>query len=250
MEGQTCRDQVLCCQHPDEGSRFVSLSLSGLRDAQQSFKGLLLVGRDVTSVERLKRKMRRLRVWLVAAMAALVLCLGSLAVYPYFYGNARNESQLHVQFSDQLMRDHLLLSSLLAESLAQGKLAKGQELLRRFFAMAKNSTVPYTGVLILDNDKKVVESFYPRRADEALKPGASYSHIPFEGDRRAHHRVLNVFHQSQDGSWRELLVAFPLGFQGQRLGWLLIGLDPRLLDQRYGLDQGELAELRLTPPES
>lgn len=248
--GQTCQEQVVPFLHPQTGPRYVSLSLSGLYDAQQTFKGLLLVGRDVTGVERLKHRISRLRGWLAAALAALILCAGVLAVYPYFSGQTKNESQLHAEFRDQLLRDHLLLSSLLAESLAQGKLERGKELLGRFFAMPQVSALPYTGVVVLDNDKKVVEA-YPRKGGVVQKPGASYSHITFESGRASGHRVLNVFHQGsgQSGSWRELLVAFPLSFKGQRLGWLLLGLDPQALEKRYDLDQGELTELNLITPE-
>ncbi|MBU1275869.1 MAG: cyclic nucleotide-binding domain-containing protein [Proteobacteria bacterium] len=249
--GQTCHEQVVSSRHPQQGHRYVSLSLSGLYDAQQNFKGLLLVGRDVTSVERLKRRLRRLRGWLAAALAALVVCAGGLVAYHYFSGQTRQASQLHAEFRDQLARDHLLLSSLLAEPLAQGKFERGHELLGRFFAMPQVSALPYTGVVLLDNDKKVVESYYPKGAGSAQKPGTSYSHIAFGDERKAGHRVLNVFHQrqGQGGSRREFLVAFPLGSKDQPLGWLLIGLDPQALKKRYDLDQGGLADLKLSSPE-
>jgi hypothetical protein len=246
--GQTCQEQVVSCRHPQQGPRYVSLSLSGLYDAQQE----LMVGRDVTGAERLKRNIRRLRGWLIAALIALVLCAGGLAAYPYFSDQAKNESQLHAQFRDQILRDRQLLNSLLAEELAQGKLERGQELLRRFFVTPSKGTLPYTGVVLLDNDKKVLESYYPEGGVDTQTPGASYGHITFEGDSRAEQRVLNVFHQGRgrDGSWREILVAFPLSFKGERLGWLLLGLDPQALQKRYDLDQAELVKLDLAPPRS
>lgn len=244
--GQTCHEQVVCCRHPQQGPRYVSLSLSALHDAQQEFKGMLLVGRDVTAVERLKHRMRHLRHWLIAATVALVLCAGGLVAYPYFSSSMRQETALHSEFRAKLVRDRQLLDSLLAEDLAQGKRDRGQEILRRFFAAPGDGALPYTGVVVLDNEKKVVESYYPK-GGEAQKAGASYGHISFEGSREADHRVLHVFHQNQDqkGSWGELLVAFPLNYQNKRLGWLLLGLDPTALQKSYDLDKGELIELKL-----
>lgn len=247
--GQTCQERVVCCRHPQQGPRYVSLSLSGLYDAQQEFKGLLLVGRDVTSVERLKRKMRRLRGCLIVALIALILWAGGVAAYSYFSAELHTESQLHAQFRSQLMRDQQLLSALLAEDLAQGDMKRGQVLLRRFFAAPSIGVLPYTGVVVLDPGKKVLESYYPNRGTDGQKPGASYSHIAFEGDRRFEHRVLNVFHQGsdQEGSRQEILVAFPLSLKEERLGWLLMGLDPQALQKRYDLDRAELAELNFAP---
>lgn len=246
--GQTCHEQVVCCRHPQQGPRYVSLSLSALYDAQQEFKGLLLVGRDVTAVERLKHRMRHLRGWLIAALAALILCVGGLVAYPYFSTSMRQETTLHGEFREKMMRDRQLLGSLLAEDLAQGKLDRGQDILRRFFATPGDGSPPYTGVVVLDNEKKVLESYYPK-GGEVQKAGASYSHIPFEGRRETGHWVLHVFHQNpdQNGSWGELLVAFPLSYQEKRLGWLLIGLDPKTLQKRYDLDKAELAKLDLVP---
>ncbi|MCF8041351.1 MAG: cyclic nucleotide-binding domain-containing protein [Desulfarculaceae bacterium] len=248
--GQTCHEQVVSYRHPQQGSRYVSVSLSGLYDAQQDFKGLLLVARDVTGVERLKNNMHRLRGWLIAAVIALVLCVGALGAYPYLAGQSKSESQLHAQFSDQLTRDQQLLSSLLAEDLAKGNMERSQEVVRRFFSTPSKSALPYTGVVVLDTGKKVLESYYPYRMAEVQKPGSSYGHIAFEGDSRAEHRVLTVFHQGRDqgGSWREILVAFPMSFKDKRLGWLLIGLDPQALQKRYDLDKAELAKLNLDPP--
>jgi PAS domain S-box-containing protein len=248
--GQDCHEQVVCCQHPQTGPRFVSLSFSALYDAQQDFKGLLLVGRDVTAVERLKQRMRRLRVWFIAALAALVLCVGGMAVYPYLVSQNQQETQLHENFRRQISRDHQLLSSLLAEDLAKGNLDRGEDLLRRFFATPSDGGLPLTGVVVLDPAKKVLEAYYPKGADDAQKPGASYGHISFEGESKDRHRVLKVFHQGQgdSGSWEELLMAFPLSYQGKDLGWLLLGLDPKVLQKRYNLDHGELIKLNLAPP--
>jgi len=249
--GQTCHEQVVSYRHPQQGSRYVSVSLSGLYDAQQDFKGLLLVARDVTGVERLKHRMRHLRRWLIAATVALILCAGGLVAYPYLSSSMRQETVLHSEFREKLVRDRQLLGSLLAEDLAQGKLDRGQEILRRFFAAPGDGALPYTGVVVLDNEKKVLDSYYPR-GGEAQKAGASYGHISFEGSREAGHRVLHVFHQNQDqkGSWGELLVAFTLNYQNKSLGWLLLGLDPKALQKRYDLDKGELIELKLGSPDS
>ncbi|MCB2193627.1 MAG: cyclic nucleotide-binding domain-containing protein [Deltaproteobacteria bacterium] len=245
--GQTCTEQVVCCQHPQQGSRYVSLSLSALYDAQQDFKGLLLVGRDVTAVERLKRRMHHLRGWLIAALAALILCIGGLVAYPYFTTQNDQETRLHELFRRQITRDYLLLNSLLAEDLAQGNMDRGEELLRRFFATPSDGALPFTGVVVLDRDKKVLESYYPQGRDDAQKPGSNYGHIPFEGQSRDHHRVLKVFHQGRgnSGSWEELLVAFPLSHKGKSLGWLLLGLNPQALQKRYDLDHAALTNMDL-----
>ena len=233
--GQACQENVVSCRHPQQGPRYVSLSLSGLHDAQQDFKGMLLVGRDVTSVERLRRNFRRMRSYLIAALIALVACLGGLAAYSYFSSELHADSRMHAQFRDQFTRDQQLLISLLADDLALGNMDRGQELIRRFFA------TPSTGQLALHRSggaghgkKGLLESYYPNRSVEAQKPGASYSHIAFEIGRGTDHRVLNVFHQgsSGTGSWREILVAFPINLKGKPLGWLLIGLDPKRLQKR------------------
>ena len=213
--GQTCHEQVVCCRHPQQGPRYVSLSLSALYDAQQEFQG---------PASRGTRRNRRGAPQEQHPPPARLAHRGAHSLAPLRRGPGglslfcqpdQKRKQLHAQFRDQLTRDQQLLKSLMAEDLAQGKMERGQELLRRFFAAPSRGGLPFTGVVVLDTGKKVLESYYPNREMEVQKPGASYGHIAFEGDSRAKHRVLNVFHQGrgQDGSWREILVAFPLSFR-------------------------------------
>jgi PAS domain S-box-containing protein len=248
--GQTAQEKVVTINHPHKGLRYVSLSISGLYNAQQEFKGLLMVGRDVTSTQRLKRRLHRLRVWFVAVTATLALCAAGLMVYSYLAGEMMQKNQRQVELRNQLARDQLLLTSLLAEPVAKGRLKRIHELLTRFFQMPQSKLVPYTGLTILDPAKKVIEAFSPSDDQVAQRVGTSYGHIDFSSQGSSNHGVLTVFHQDRrrGGSRRELALAFRLTRDGKLIGWLLMGLDPQRLEKQFGVDRDELAAMDLVSP--
>ena len=250
--GQTAQEKVVTIRHPQKGLRYVSLSVSGLYDAQQEFKGLLMVGRDVTSTQRLKRRFKRLRVWLITVSAALALCAAALVVYSNLAGDMQQDNLRQMQLTNQLARDRLLLTSLLTEPVAEGRFKRVQELLKRFFKMPQAKLAPYTSLVILDPRKKVIAAFAPGDDQVAHWVGTSYGHIDFFSKGPSHHGVLTVFHQDrrQGGSRRELALAFRLTRDGKPLGWLLMGLDPQRLEKQFGVDRDELAAMNLASPGS
>ena len=249
--GQAAQERVVTIKHPSQGRRYVSLSISGLYDAQQQFKGLIMVGRDVTATQRLKRRFNRLRGWLVAASLGLVLCLAALVVYPHLVGEMNAEGQNQEKLREQLLSDRVLLTSLLAEPVAEGRIERSHEVLTRFFKMPQAHNLPYTGLVILNPEKRVVEAFAPKDDQVSQSVGANYGHLKFPRPGTVDHAVLTFFQQdrAQGGSREVLALAYPLRREGKRLGWLLVKLDPQRLSKQFGVDREALASLDLAPPQ-
>ncbi len=248
--GQSSQEKVVTIKHPLHGRRFVSLSVSGLYDAQQRFKGLLMVGRDITSAHRLKQRLNRMRSWLIAASVALVLCAAALVFYPHLASQVEGGNQLQEKLRHQLISDRLLLTSLLAGPVADGQIERSHEVLVRFFKMPQAKEYPYTGLAILGPDKRVIEAFAPQDDAEELSVGTSYGHVPFATRGQADHAVLAYFQQDrrQGGSRPVTALAFPLSNQGKPLGWLLVKIDPRRLQKQFGTDREALTGMDLAAP--
>jgi PAS domain S-box-containing protein len=154
------REKVLKIRHPEKGTRFVSTSTTLLYDGHHNFKGVLSLGRDVTAVQKLERRYRRIRNWLVPSF--IVLALAAMTI---FFGHSRLLTGLQTMdarkeaLRNQLAKDYFLLKSLLSNHFAAGDTAKTSQLMKEFFDIQDAASMPYTGLVLLDKDKKVFNAY-------------------------------------------------------------------------------------------
>ncbi len=242
------QEKTLRVKHPRKGMRYISTSTTVLYDAQQSFQGVLSIGRDVTDVQVLEQRYRRTRKWLIPL--AVLVALSTAGVfwgYPYFYKEYEVTDTQRTKLRDELAVDYRLLSSMLSEPFQAGNRDKIHDVLRQFFDVKKDVTTPYTGVVILKNDKRVFDA-YSVHPEPGLRAGigSSYTGINFQRDEASPHRVLTVYRE-QEGKpmgHKGIEVAFEMLNRNKRLGWLIFQLDAALIKDKYHVDETVLEAFR------
>lgn len=242
------REKILRVRHPEKGLRFVSTSTTVLYDGHHNFKGILSLGRDVTAVQNLERRYRKIRNWFVPLLVALVLIGGSVfAGYRYLSPGYQRVDEKKQALRNQLAKDYVLLKSMLTEHFAKGNKSTTGRLMEEFFTIQDTSLVPYTGLVLLDKNKKVFDSYtIDAPSDGKLMDGNSYAGIAFRGDENTIHKVLRVYRVDEDhpmGS-KGIEVAFEMHKERRFLGWLVFQMDVNLLKRDYGLDEEGLANFR------
>ena len=242
------QERILRVKHPGKGTRCISTSTTVLYDAQHHFQGVLSLGRDVTDSQVLEKRYRRIRKWLIPFAALMVLA--SVVVfwgYPHVYREQAVMDSQRIKLRDELAVDYRLLSSMLADAFQLGERDKTHEILKRFLEAKGDMVMPYTGVILLDDAKKVFDAHavYPVEDADAMI-GSSYTGIGFQGNHESPHRVLTVYREQKGKPMghRGIEVAFEMVKDGDHLGWLIFQLDTGLLENIYHADVETLKDFR------
>ncbi|MFH1033718.1 MAG: cyclic nucleotide-binding domain-containing protein [Pseudomonadota bacterium] len=245
MSASSARERVLTISHPTRGQRLISTSMTAIMDQQRQVQGLISLGRDITKMERL----RRLNRWLLPLLALLaLLSLGGNWLLPHIWQNSTVASRDGKLFESQIAKDYLLLSTLLKNNFTPEAAPQAIDAIKRFLAAQQvGGQGPYTGVILLDTDKKVLTA-YSRLPEERPAPpaGSTYANLLFQGPADSLHKVVVLYRPSprHPGGLRSVEMALEVAEQGRPLGWLLLPLDLDFLQANFGLDEQALTSLR------
>jgi PAS domain S-box-containing protein len=242
------REKILKIKHPEQGTRFVSTSTTVLYDGHHNFRGVLSLGRDVTAIQNLERRYRRIRYWLLPSFILLGLLTATIFYgYPRFLEGYHSMDERKQELRNQLAKDYVLLRSLLVNHLARDNKPKTSQLMKEFFNIQETALIPYTGLVLLDRNKKVFDAYSLKMDTKTLEmAGSSYAGIEFRGSERSLHRVLSLYRADKDhpmGS-KGIEIAFEMNKDNQFLGWLVFQMNVDLLAKRYGLDEETLKKFQ------
>ncbi len=245
--GNAIQEKILQFKHPEKGICFVSTSITALYDGQHNFRGLLSVGRDVTSVENLERRYKRTRRWLIPSIVLLALfATGILFGYPYFSKGYKITDSRKRQFRDDLSVTFKMLQSFLAEPFRARDRAKTKEVIKGFLDVQKGVSIPYNGLVLLDENKKVFEAYSILPGFDAEKMvNNSYSGIPFDQSDNRPYSVLTLYRVTEQhpmGS-KAVEMAFEMEKDGVPLGWLIFQVDDEKLKEKYNVNEDDLKNL-------
>jgi PAS domain S-box-containing protein len=251
---QSVREKILKINHPETGIRYVSTSTTVLYDGQHNEQGVLFLGRDVTSVQHMERRYRRVRNWFIPSIALVAVFAAALFfVYPYITKGMVNVDVTKNRVRDQFAKDYLLLRSLLLDAFADNDRTRSGPVLREFFKLSESGDTIYTGVVLLDREKRVFDSFSIRSPkDDGSMVGSSYAGIEFLGADRSLMKTLVLYRADQEHPMghRAVEVAFEIEKENQPLGWLLFQMNMETLRKNYSLTEDDLRRFYITKLQS
>jgi len=253
VSGNAIREKVLKIRHPEEGIRYVSTSTKVLYDGQHNFQGILSLARDVTSTVALERRYRRVRRWLLPTLFLVVVLAGGIFFgYPYFSKGYRITDIRKQKLRDNLAVSSRLLRSVVLEPFEAGDRGRTTQVLKSFFDVQKDLEFPCTGVLLLNRDKMVFDSY---SIDPKLDPkglvGTSYAGISLEGRDGPIYQVLSLYrtHKDHPMGFRSIELAFKLYKEDRFLGWLIFQMNMDLLKRKFKVDEEDLRRFRFEESE-
>jgi len=242
------REKIFKILHPQKGRRFISTSTTVLYDGHHNFQGVLSLGRDVTRVKNLEKNYKRITYWLISAFILLGLIAAAfLIAYPYVSKGYQTQSARHIQLRNHLAKDYLLLTSLLGDPAGKANRVKIHQVMKKFFTIQKSTALPYTGLVLLDRERNVVEAYSIKPDTEpAAMIGSSYADIKFKGNPDSLHKVLTLYRVDKDHTMgkKGIEIAFELRRDDTFIGWLLFQMDTELLHEIHGLDAKQLEEFQ------
>jgi len=152
------------------------------------------------------------------------------------------------ELKNQITKDYLLLKSLLTDPLEVQDRTKTSQLLKNFLTAQEGISTPYTGLILLDQEKRVVNAHSIVSDSAAQKMvGSSYAGIEFQDNEKSSHKVLTLFRADKDhpmGS-KGIEIAFEIKKGDTSLGWLIFQMDVALLKQKFEINERVLKKLQL-----
>ena len=239
-------------RHPQKGIRFISTNMTVLYDGHHNFTGVLSLGRDVTKVIQMERKYKRIGYWFFSVLLLLAFLSAAIFIgHPYFSKSHQTTNFRKQELRNNLAKDYLLLQSLLIEHIESGDRKKTSLILKNFFKIYDSAVLPYTGVVLLDKDRKVVDAYsINSHADLNATLGSSYAAIEFRGSETSGHKVLTLYRKDKNHPMgkKGVEIAFELHQKDAIWGWLVFQMDMDVLKENHGIDTEGLEELQFEKP--
>jgi PAS domain S-box-containing protein len=248
----SAREKIFDIKHPRKGIRFISTSFTVLYDGHHNFQGVLSLGRDVTAAKKMEQKYKRAYFWLIAAFILIGLLTTTIFWgYPYYSKGNQAVSLRQKELSNLLAKDYILLNSWLADPLSNQNTKAISGLMQQFFHIQQAAAIPYTGLVLLNKDRKVVNA-YSTKANSSARDmiGSSYAAIKFEGNQDSLHKVLTVYRTEKEHPMgkKSTEIAFELYKDNAFIGWLIFQMNMDLLTNTYDIDIKNLEQLHFDKP--
>ncbi|MCK4987020.1 MAG: hypothetical protein KAS40_15925, partial [Desulfobacterales bacterium] len=248
----SAREKDFDIKHPRKGIRCISTSFTVLYDGHQNFQGVLSLGRDVTATKKLEKKYKRAFFWLISTFILIGLLTTTIFLgYPYFSKGHQAVDLRQKELGNLLTKDYLLLNSWLADQLGGQNTEAISQKMKKFFNIQQTTAIPYTGLVLLDKDRKVVNA-YSTKADISAGDmiDSSYAAIEFQGSEDSLHKVLTVYRTEKDHPMgkKGIEIAFELYKDKAFMGWLVFQMDMDSLTDTYGIDDKNLKKLQFDKP--
>ena len=246
------REKVFDIKHPRKGIRCISTSFTVLYDGHHNFQGVLSLGRDVTATKKLEKKYKRTFIWLISAFVLISFLTAMIFLgYPYYSKGHQAVDLRQKELGNLLAKDYFLLNSWLSELLGKENQNAIRQAMQKLFNIPHTTAIPYTGLVLLDRDRKVV-SAYSTKADISADAmiGSSYGAIEFQGSEDSLHKVLTVY-RTEEGhpmGKKGTEIAFELYKANEFMGWLVFQMDMNSLMDIYGVDVKNLTKLQFDKP--
>ena len=245
-------EKIFDIKHPQKGIRCIATSFTVLYDGHHNFQGVLSLGRDVTATKKLEKKYKRAFFWLISALILIGLLTATIYLgYPYYSKGHQAVDLRQKELRNLLAKDYFLLNSWLAEQPGAQNTQATSRVMQRFFTIQQAAAIPYSGLVLLDKDRKVVNA-YSTKADisGADMIGSSYAAIEFEGSEDSLHKVLTVYRTEKDHPMgkKGSEIAFELYRDRAFVGWLIFQMDMDALADTYGIDDKNLKKLQFDKP--
>jgi PAS domain S-box-containing protein len=246
------KEKVFDIKHPKKGIRCISTSFTVLYDGHQNFQGVLSLGRDVTATKKLEKKYKRTFFWLISAFILIGLLTATIFLgYPYFSKGHQVVDLRQKELRNLLAKDYFLLNSWIADQLGGQNTEAISQKMKKFFNIQQTTAIPYTGLVLLDKDRKVVNA-YSTKADISAGDmiDSSYAAIEFQGSEDSLHKVLTVYRTEKDHPMgkKGIEIAFELYKDKAFMGWLVFQMDMDSLTDTYGIDDKNLKKLHFDKP--
>jgi PAS domain S-box-containing protein len=246
------REKVFDIKHPQKGIRCISTSFTVLYDGHHNFQSVLSLGRDVTATKKLEKKYKHVFFWLISAFVLIGLLATTIFLgYPYYSKGHQAVELRQKELNNLLAKDYFLLNSWLAGQLGGQNTEAIIQVMQQFFNIQQTTAIPYTGLVLLDKDKKVVNA-YSTKADISAGDmiGSSYAAIAFQGNDNSLHKVLTVYRTKKDHPMgkKSTEIAFELYKDKAFVGWLVFQMEMDSLTDTYGIDVKNLTKLQFDKP--
>jgi PAS domain S-box-containing protein len=246
------REKVFDIKHPREGIRCIATSFTVLYDGHHNFQGVLSLGRDITAAKKMEKRYKRASFWLISAFVLIGLLTATIFIgYPYYSKGHQTVNLRQKALSNLLAKDYFLLNSWLADSLGSQNTEALSQIMQKFFDIQHSTATPYTGLVLLDKDKKVVNAYSTGTDMSAGNMiGSSYAAIEFQGSPDSLHKVLTVYRSEKDHPMgkKSTEIAFELYKDKAFMGWLIFQMDMDSLKDTYGIDAKNLKNLQFDKP--
>jgi hypothetical protein len=119
--------------------------------------------------------------------------------------------------------------------------------LKEFFDLQVTKQCPYSGLLLLDRQKKVFDAYSIKPGFNAQAViGTPYTGIEFQGSEKSLYRVLVLYRADKENPMgrKGIEIAFDLKENERNIGWLVFEMDMDCLKNNYEVDEEGLKNLQ------